>query len=115
MEKFSSFITEEVKPYKLLNLIHDTPDDPNKTGDKMVEEAEKLGIDCYQLKVNGGYFTVNVKGNLVAHNFSAEELPPNADSSDKKIEHDKEKDKKDREERKKEFRAKESAKKQVKK
>ena len=38
MEKFSSFITEEVKPYKLLNLIHDTPDDPNKTGDKMVDQ-----------------------------------------------------------------------------
>ena len=91
MDKFSDFISEQKneQPYRLLNLIHDTPDDPNKTGDKMVEEAKKLGVDAYQLKVDGGYFTVNDKGNLVAHNFSAEELPPNADSSDKKIEHDK--------------------------
>ena len=84
MDKFSDFISEQKneQPYRLLNLIHDTPDDPNKTGDKMVEEAKKLGVDAYQLKVDGGYFTVNDKGHLVAHNFSAEALPPNADASD---------------------------------
>ena len=91
MGKFAEFLKEQdnEKPYRLLNLIHDTPDDPNKTGDEMVAEAEKLGISTYQLKVNGGYFSVNEKGNLMAHNFSVEELQPNQDSSDKKIEHDK--------------------------
>ena len=70
-QSFSKFITEEPKEqkYKVFNLVHDTPDDPNKTGDEMVAEAEKLGISTYQLKVNGGYFSVNEKGNLMAHNF----------------------------------------------
>ena len=36
MDKFSDFISEQKneQPYRLLNLIHDTPDDPNTTGDK---------------------------------------------------------------------------------
>ena len=93
MEKFSEFITEaKEKPYRLLNLIHHTPDDPNKTGDLMVKEAKRLGIDSYQLNVDGGYFTVNEKDNLVAHNFSVEEgmvaTAKITKYSDKKIEHD---------------------------
>ena len=60
------------QPYRVLNLIHDTPDDPNKTGDAMEIQAKKMGIDIYQLNIEYGYFTVNEKGNLVAHNYSAE-------------------------------------------
>jgi len=76
MEKFKSFITEaDIKPYRFLNLIHDTPDDPNTTGDQMVDEAKKLGINSYQLNVQHGYFTTNEKGNLVAHNYSIQETP----------------------------------------
>ena len=48
MEKFSSFITEEVKePYRLLILVYDTPDDPNNTGVLIQKQAKKMGIDCY--------------------------------------------------------------------
>ena len=32
------------QPYRVLNLIHDTPDDPNKTGDAMEIQAKKMGI-----------------------------------------------------------------------
>jgi ribosomal protein S6--L-glutamate ligase len=73
-QKFSQFITEEPKEqkYKVLNLVHDTPDDPNKTGDEIERQAKKMGIDIYQLNIEYGYFTVNEKGNLVAHNYSAE-------------------------------------------
>ena len=93
MEKFSEFIIEaNEKSYRFLNLIHDTPDDPNTTGDKMVKEAKLLGINAYQLNVQNGYFTYNEKGNLVAHNYSIEETSPNISSfrADPKIEHDKE-------------------------
>ena len=58
MDKFSDFISEQKneQPYRVLNLIHDTPDDPNKTGDMIEKEAKKMGIDCYQLKIDNGYF-----------------------------------------------------------
>ena len=71
MGKFAEFLKEQdnEKPYRFLNLIHDTPEDPNKTGDMLVKQAKKMGIDCYQLRVDNGYFTENEKGNLVAHNF----------------------------------------------
>ena len=97
MDKFSDFISEQKneQPYRFVNLIHHTPDDPNKTGDLMVAEAKKLGInDTYQLNVDGGYLTLNGKGNLVAHNFSVEEgkvvSAATTKNSDKKIIHDKE-------------------------
>ena len=90
MEQFKSYITEEKdEPYRFLNLIHDTPDDPNTTGDKMVDEANKLGIESYQLNVQNGYFTLNEKGNLVAHNYSVKESPPNVSNTNPVIEHDK--------------------------
>ena len=46
-QKFSQFITEEPKEqkYKVLNLVHDTPDDPNKTGDEIERQAKKMGIE----------------------------------------------------------------------
>tara|TARA_B100000214_G_C23940836_1_gene615640 strand:+ start:43 stop:1065 length:1023 start_codon:yes stop_codon:yes gene_type:complete len=88
MEKFKDFLTEaKDEPYRFLNLIHDIPDDPNKTGDALVAQAKKMGIECYQLKIDGGYFTINEKGNLVAHNYSVEVDPAKVQS--KEIEHDK--------------------------
>ena len=87
-ESFSQFITEEPKEqkYRFLNLIHDIPDDPNKTGDALVAQAKKMGIDCYQLKVADGYFSVNKKGNLVAHNYHVNVDPAKVQS--KTVEHD---------------------------
>ena len=87
-ESFSQFITEEPKEqkYRFLNLIHDIPDDPNKTGDALVAQAKKMGIDCYQLKVADGYFSVNKKGNLVAHNYHVDIDPAKVQS--KTVEHD---------------------------
>jgi len=87
-QKFSQFITEEPKEqkYRFLNLIHDIPDDPNKTGDALVAQAKKMGIDCYQLKVADGYFSVNKKGNLVAHNYHVDVDPAKVQS--KTVEHD---------------------------
>ena len=73
MEKFSEFITEaKEEPYRILLLVHDTPDDPNKTGKKLDKQAKQMGIDSYQLELEGGYFTTNEKGNKVAHNFNIE-------------------------------------------
>ena len=40
MEKFKSFITEEEKPYRMVVLVHSTPDDPNKTGVKLAQTAQ---------------------------------------------------------------------------
>tara|TARA_Y100000389_G_scaffold199102_1_gene236873 strand:+ start:4349 stop:5350 length:1002 start_codon:yes stop_codon:yes gene_type:complete len=73
-QSFSKFITEEPKEQKLrvFNLVHDTPDDPNKTGDALEAQAKKMGIDCYQMNIANGYFTINDKGNLVAHNYLVE-------------------------------------------
>ena len=88
MEKFKSFITEEEKPFRFINLIHDTPDDPNKTGDALVKQAKKMGIDCYQLRVENGYFTENEKGNLVAHNFIEDKDVVVMSDKSKTIKHD---------------------------
>ncbi len=89
MEKFSEFITEEKdEPYRFLNLIHESPDDPNKTGDALVKEASKMGIDSYQLKVDNGYFSVNEKGNLVAHNYEVIQAGVVKSGASKSIEHD---------------------------
>ena len=43
MGKFAEFLKEQDndKPYRFLNLIHDTPEDPNKTGDMLVKQAKK--------------------------------------------------------------------------
>ena len=67
MEKFKSFITEEEKePYRLLILVYDTPDDPNKTGVIIEKESKKIdGVEVYQFEVNLGYPTYNEKGNIV--------------------------------------------------
>jgi ribosomal protein S6--L-glutamate ligase len=88
LEKFKSFITEEEKPFRFINLIHDTPDDPNKTGDALVKQAKKMGIDCYQLRVENGYFTENEKGNLVAHNFIEDKDVVVMSDKSKTIKHD---------------------------
>ena len=54
MEKFKSFITEEKEqPYKLLILVHSTPEDPNKTGVIIDKEAKKIGgVEVHQFEVN---------------------------------------------------------------
>ena len=69
MEKFKSFITEETKPYRMLVLVHSTPDDPNKTGVKLAQTAKTMGIDLYQFEVTHGYVTTNAKKNMVVHNY----------------------------------------------
>ena len=66
MEKFSDFISEQKnqKPYRLLTVVYDTPDDPNKTGALLMKQAKKMGIDCYEFDVAKGYTSVNKKGNI---------------------------------------------------
>ena len=88
MEKFKSFISEQKneQPYKMMLIIYNDPADPNKTGDALVTQAKKMGIDCYQLKVADGYFSVNKKGNLVAHNYHVDIDPARVQS--KTVEHD---------------------------
>ena len=69
-KKFKSFITEEeAKPYRVLILKRDVPEDTNNTGDSLEKQAKKMGIDLYQMEVESSYFTTNEKGNLVAHNY----------------------------------------------
>ncbi len=91
MEKFSEFITEEKdEPHRVLILMHDAPDDPNKSGDAIIKQAIKMGIDSYQLEVDSGYFTTNENGNLVAHNYTNEKLrDENGEYSKPTIKHDK--------------------------
>ena len=71
MDKFSDFISEQKnqKPYRLLTVVYDTPDDPNKTGALLMKQAKKMGIDCYEFDVAKGYTSVNKKGNMVMHNY----------------------------------------------
>ena len=58
------------KPYKLLILVHSTPDDPNKTGVILEKESKKIdGVEVHQFEVNLGYPTYNEKGNIVLHNY----------------------------------------------
>ena len=72
MGKFAEFLKEQdnEKPYRILIVMRDVPDDPNKTGDALVKQAKKMGIDIYQMEVESSYFTTNEKGNLVAHNYT---------------------------------------------
>jgi len=85
-----SYLSEQegIQSFRFINLIHDTPDDPNKTGDALVEQAKKMGIDCYQLRVENGYFTENEKGNLVAHNFVEDKDVVVMSDKSKTIKHD---------------------------
>ena len=54
MEKFSSFITEaKDKPYRLVILSHNAPDDPNATGVRFRDEAKKLGIKVFLAEMVG--------------------------------------------------------------
>ena len=50
MDKFSDFISEQKneQPYKLLILVHSTPEDPNKTGVIIDKESKKIdGVEVY--------------------------------------------------------------------
>ena len=90
MEKFSKFITEEEEPYRVLVLMRDAENDPNKTGDALEKQAKKMGIDLYQMEVDGGYFTTNEKGNLVAHSYkNFKPVSPAGEWGDPIISHDK--------------------------
>jgi len=43
MGKFAEFLKEQdnEKPYRILIVMRDVPDDPNKTGDALVKQAKK--------------------------------------------------------------------------
>ena len=45
--KFNEFVAEaeNKKPYKLVILSHDDPEDPNITGQRLEEEAKKMKKD----------------------------------------------------------------------
>ena len=90
MEQFKSYITEEKdEPYRILILMRNEPDDPNKTGDALEKQAKKMGIDLYQMEVDSSYFTINEKGNLVAHNYTNyKERTKSFGMGDPVIEHD---------------------------
>ena len=68
MENFKSFITEAKKPYNVLIVSHDDPEDPNVTGQRIEEECKKLGLVSYMLELDGGYITTNNSSVKVAHN-----------------------------------------------
>ena len=95
MEQFKSYITEEKdEPYRLMLIIFDDPNDPNKTGEEIEKEWAKNNNpkDFYQFEIHKGYFTQNEKGNYVAHNYSKDNdnrrnVKPNPKFSEE--EHDK--------------------------
>ena len=76
MGKFAEFLKEQDndKPYRLMLIIYDDPLDPNKTGEEIGKEWKKNNNpkDFYQFEIDKGYFTVNEKGNYVAHNYKKE-------------------------------------------
>ena len=58
MEKFKSFITEQKdEPYRMVVLIHDTKDEPDITGKRIKEEADKQNLECYRVELDGAYST----------------------------------------------------------
>ena len=93
-KKFKSFITEEdnKKPYRLMLIIYDDPLDPNKTGEEIGKEWKKIlkPKDFYQFEIDKGYFTINEKGNYVAHNYKKENSRYNVKQNPKdgEFEHD---------------------------
>ena len=95
LENFKSFITEEEdkdEPYRLMLIVHDDPKAPNKTGYEIEKEWIKNNTpkDFYQFEVDKGYFTLNEKGNYVAHNFIRKDDRPAAPIKNvKDVEHDK--------------------------
>lgn len=59
MEKFKSFITEEEdESYRMVVLIYDTIDEPDITGKRIKEEAEKQNLECYRIDFDGAYSTI---------------------------------------------------------
>ena len=60
------------QPYRMCLIIYDDPLDPNKTGEEIKKEWSKNNNpkDFYQFEIDKGYFTINEKGNYVAHNLS---------------------------------------------
>ena len=59
MEKFKSFITEEKdEPYRMVVLIHDTVDEPDITGKRIKQEADKQNLKCYRVELDGAYSTI---------------------------------------------------------
>ena len=73
MEKFKSFITEQKdEPYRILILSHDEEDDPNITGEKLVEKAKSNGLEYYMMEMDGGYVSIDDNGQKFAHNWDKE-------------------------------------------
>ena len=93
MEQFKSYITEaKDEPYRLMLIVYDDPNDPNKTGEFIKEEWIKNNNpkDFYQLEISKGYLSINEKGNYVAHNFLRKDDRPSAPIKNMKdVEHDK--------------------------
>ena len=70
MEKFSEFITEaKEKPYNILVLMNDTEEDPNISGDKIIENSKKRGWGNYRVELDGGYITTDENGKKIAYNY----------------------------------------------
>ena len=72
MEKFSEFIIEEKKPYKLLIISHDDPLDPNETGPLVRKKAKELGLKVYLAEFMGAYMEDDGDGKLF-YSYSVDE------------------------------------------
>ena len=72
-QKFREFITEgETKPYRLVILSHNAPDDPNVTGVHFRKEAKKLGIEVFLTEMVG--CRIEEKGDkVIVHSFPVDE------------------------------------------
>ena len=71
--KFKDYITEEKnKPYRLVILSHNAPDDPNVTGVHFRKEAKKLGIEVFLTEMVG--CRIEEKGDkVIVHSFPVDE------------------------------------------
>jgi len=67
--KFNQFVSEaeNKKPYNLVILSHDDPEDPNFTGQRLFDEAKKMNFPCYMMELEGGYITYK-NSKRVVHN-----------------------------------------------
>ena len=69
--KFNEYVKEEIenkKPYNLVILSHDDPNDPNETGVLIREKAFKIGLDCLLAEMNG-LFISEEGGKLFVNTF----------------------------------------------
>ena len=72
LDNFKTFLAEEEKPYKLLILSHDDPQDPNETGPLVRKKASELGIQVYIAELMGCYMEDDGNDKLV-YSYPVEE------------------------------------------